>query len=326
MSYSSAERAGEVRSEQQARVRRNGWNRITEYLKCLHCRQGGDAPGTAAFQAATLNEPQPWSLARTVGFSALKRRGPGEAALQTGKITLQCQAQPRHHVVVSKANQSSPGPPPKGWHSRDYLPHLDRPGLIQSLTFRLGDSVPAPLIEAWKHELNWHERHAADSPEACELRRKIAAYEDAGHGACWLREPHFARLVQEALWFFDGERYRLLAWCVMPNHVHVLVETVAGHSPGSLVRSWKRHITRQINIALARTGESFWAPDYYDRYIRDAAHYGSVVRYIEQNPVKAKLVSAACDWLWSSAAPGTAALQAATPNEPQPESREGSNG
>ncbi len=218
---------------------------------------------------------------------------------------------PRHDSFVNEAKQPLPVRPPKGWHSRDYLPHFDQPGLIQSLTFRLGDSVPAPLIDAWKRELNWHERHAADSPEAIELRRRIAAYEDAGHGACWLRQPPFAMIVQEALRFFDGERYRLLSWCVMPNHVHSLIETIPGYSPGSVVHSWKRHTAREINITLARTGESFWAPDYHDRFIRDAAHYASVVRYIEQNPVKAGLVSIASDWLWSSAFPGTAALQAA---------------
>jgi putative DNA methylase len=58
-----------------------------------------------------------------------------------------------------------------------------------------------------------------------ELRRRIEEYLDAGHGACWLRRPEIAALVEGALRYFDGQRYRLLAWCVMPNHVHTLIRS-----------------------------------------------------------------------------------------------------
>jgi hypothetical protein len=46
---------------------------------------------------------------------------------------------------------------------------------------------------------------------------------------------------------------------------------------------------------------AFWQDDYFDRYIRDEAHYRRVVRYIENNPVKAGLVRTAAEWPWSSA-------------------------
>ncbi len=80
------------------------------------------------------------------------------------------------------------------------------------------------MIEKWKQELNWHKCLAADSKEAIELRKRIEKYIDSGKGACYLRDERIARLVQDALKYFDGERYRLIAWCIMPNHVHVLIQ------------------------------------------------------------------------------------------------------
>ncbi len=193
----------------------------------------------------------------------------------------------------------------KGWHQRGYLPHLDVPGLIQALTFRLHDSVPSDLIAAWKEELQWTEDRAAMDAglweeQRNELRRRIAKFEDAGHGACHLREPEMARLTEDALQYFDGQRYSLQAWCVMPNHVHVLIRTTEDWPVGHVIQSWKRHTAREAN-RLLKTSGAFWAEDYYDRYIRDEDHYLRAVHYIHQNPVKSRLCAAAEDWQWSSA-------------------------
>ncbi len=187
----------------------------------------------------------------------------------------------------------------KGWHSRGYLPHFDQPELIQSVTFRLHDSVPVAEIERWKEELAWRQELAADHPAVVELRRKIEKFEDAGHGECHLRNPQIAELVQDALLHFDGERYRLIAWCIMPNHVHVLIETLHGYPLGDVVHSWKSFSAKEANKLLGRSGP-FWMEDYHDRFIRDANHLANVTGYIHQNPVKAGLVAAAGDWAFSS--------------------------
>ena len=198
----------------------------------------------------------------------------------------------------------------RGWHSRGYLPHCDCPGLLQSITFCLADAVPADLIAAWKEELDQLESIAPrtathlhdldrDAREA-ELHERIARYEDTGHGACWLRDERIATQVENALLYFDDERYRLLAWCVMPNHVHVLIETVEGHPLGTVVHSWKSFTALEANRTLGREG-SFWLPDYYDRFIRDEEHLAAVVTYIVGNPVKAGLVQQPEDWRFSSA-------------------------
>jgi REP element-mobilizing transposase RayT len=136
------------------------------------------------------------------------------------------------------------------------------------------------------------------------LRRRIVTYEDAGHGACWLGDSRIATLVQAALFYFDAQRYRLIAWCIMPNHVHVLVETVPGHPLDKIVHSWKSYTAQKANELLARSGP-FWAREYYDRYMRDDAHLAQTVAYIEHNPVKAGFVKTAEAWKFSSAFAGT---------------------
>ena len=201
---------------------------------------------------------------------------------------------------------------PRGWHSRGYLPHCDVPGLIQSIVFRLYDSVPNSVLSQWKKELEWHPLLSAGDDRSNALRQRIAAYEDAGHGCCWLGRPEIASCMQAALWFFDGSRYRLLAWCVMPNHVHVLIESQAGFPVGKIVRSWKSHVARHSNRLLGRSGQPFWGADYFDRFIRDDAHFRQAVAYIHENPVAARLVGRAGDWPWSSAAFHSAAIRADT--------------
>ncbi|HPB97339.1 MAG TPA: hypothetical protein PKW66_15580, partial [Polyangiaceae bacterium] len=56
-----------------------------------------------------------------------------------------------------------------------------------------------------------------------------------GHGNCWLKQPEIASIVEKAWLYFDGQRYRLLVWCVMPNHVHVLIETFDKFPLGGLL-------------------------------------------------------------------------------------------
>ncbi len=183
----------------------------------------------------------------------------------------------------------------KGWHSRGYLPHFDGTATIQALTFRLADSLPQSVLERWRTQLS-----ELDKTEArIQLSRKISHYEDAGHGACLLANPANAEIVQGALLHFDGERYRLLEWVIMPNHVHALIKTENEPLP-RIVKSWKTFTARQINLANQSSG-SIWEREYHDRYIRDLDHYNNAVAYIRNNPVKAKLCATPEDWSHSSA-------------------------
>jgi REP-associated tyrosine transposase len=117
-------------------------------------------------------------------------------------------------------------------------------------------------------------------------------------------------MVQGSLLAFDGERYRMLAWVVMPNHVHALFQPMNGWTMAKIVASWKKFTARQICDWRRESGEEasgpVWHREYWDRYIRDARHFAQTVEYIHRNPVKAKLVERPEDWPWSSAFAGTA--------------------
>jgi REP element-mobilizing transposase RayT len=94
-------------------------------------------------------------------------------------------------------------------------------------------------------------------------------------------------------------RYELRAWCIMPNHVHVLFK-VGATSMSEIVGAWKKHTGRLANKLLSKQG-AFWAEDYFDTYMRDEDHERKTIHYIENNPTKAGLILDPKDWPWSSA-------------------------
>ncbi len=118
-----------------------------------------------------------------------------------------------------------------------------------------------------------------------ERLRQIESLLDAGYGECWLQQPAIAHIVEDALLHNDGKNYRLLAWSVMPNHVHVLIEMSEGYPLYKVVQGWKSFTARLINRHLGRTG-MVWMRDYFDRYIRDDHHLAAVIAYSHANPIK----------------------------------------
>ncbi len=184
---------------------------------------------------------------------------------------------------------------PPAWHSRGYLPHWEAGEVAQSINFRLADSLPAEVLERLSEDLK-----ALDDDEK-NLKRRIRIEEalDRGHGSGALSRPAISELVESALLHFDANRYRLHAWCLMPNHVHVLITPIAGWSLSAITHSWKSFTAKKANALLDQQGP-FWAPEYYDRAIRDGAHYATAVDYIAMNPVKARLCEKPDDWRFSS--------------------------
>lgn len=146
------------------------------------------------------------------------------------------------------------------------------------ITFRLADALPASVVEKMKAELEFK--------TDAKLRLMVEDYVDAGSGCCALRAPGVARLVEDAFFHFDGIRYKLLAWVIMPNHVHSLIEVHAPFRLRQIVHSWKSFSAKQAHRIL-RTSGRFWQPDYFDRYIRDEDHFQDCLNYIHENPVRA---------------------------------------
>lgn len=182
-----------------------------------------------------------------------------------------------------------------GWHSRGYLPHFDGREVPQFITCRLFDSVPKTVIERWIRELalpNGHDQIA--------LQQRIERYLDQGFGGAFLKNPQIAELVQHDLLSYDEVSWRLSAWVVMPNHIHLLATRFESVTLPAIVQSFKSLTSHKANKLLSRNGR-FWMPEYFDRYIRNRQHFVKTVSYIENNPVKARLCGKPEDWPFSSA-------------------------
>jgi putative DNA methylase len=183
-----------------------------------------------------------------------------------------------------------------GWHSRGYLPHFDGIEIPQFITFHLADSMPRNVILRWQNEL----KLVQDEQQRLLLIRRVERYLDQGYGQAFLKNTRVANMVQNSLLKFDGLRYRLFAWVVMPNHVHSLMTRFQDYELKDLLHSLKSYTAHEANKILKRTGK-FWIDDYFDRYTRNEKHFYKTIEYIENNPVKAGLCEKPSDWPFSSA-------------------------
>ena len=186
------------------------------------------------------------------------------------------------------------------WYSRGYLPHREKLGLLQSITFRLADSLPLEKLQQLTLEMD----SIPEEKQELERRLKIEEWLDSGMGCCAFKHPDVARCVQDAMLHFDGDRYALIAWCIMPNHVHVLIEPKVDLS--KIVQSWKSFTGRWImskntKLQLGVPGKTVWMREYWNRYIRNHGHFHDTIHYIHNNPVKAGLCEKPEQWPWSSA-------------------------
>jgi REP element-mobilizing transposase RayT len=185
-----------------------------------------------------------------------------------------------------------------------YLPHWSAVGATYAVTFRLADSLPFAVLEALlgeRKEITLRAQAAGRDltfSEASRLRElhaaKIEGILDAGQGSCLLRQANVAQIVKNALAYFNGERYDILAWCIMPNHVHVVVCPRPSHELPTILHSWKSFTSNQINKLMGRSGP-LWQAEYFDHLIRDADDLERSIRYVLENPRSAGL----CDWPWS---------------------------
>jgi REP element-mobilizing transposase RayT len=149
---------------------------------------------------------------------------------------------------------------------------------------------------AAKRPLTWHEQE--------ELFRwyseRVDNYLDTGRGDCWLRQRAIADLVANALRFHQNTRFDLLAWVVMPNHVHVVVRPRPGWTLSKILQSWKGYTGRKANLLLRRTGQTFWQDESFDHLVRNDDDLHRCCHYTTANPVNAGLCVRPEDWKWSS--------------------------
>ena len=212
-------------------------------------------------------------------------------------IALDCRTATTRAGPSPAMKQSGParGVAPASQYHRSHLPHFEAGEAPQHVCFRLADSLPAAVVAGWRPELS----RLPEAWRAAGMRERAEAALDRGHGACWLCRPEVAALVRDAILHFDGIRYVLHAWVVMPNHVHALVTPLDGWPLSAILHSWKSFTATSANRLLGRRG-GFWQADYFDRAMRGEAHFAATADYIHWNPVKAGLCAKPEDWPWSS--------------------------
>jgi len=198
---------------------------------------------------------------------------------------------------------------------RRHLPHVQLPGATLFITFRLAGSIPVAVLEQLRDEADLVEAtlaRIADPEERAqqaylEQRRMFGkwdmALDTAQNGPFWLRDPRIANLVAESLHHRDGQVYDLDAFCIMPNHVHVVFTPLPKadgtyHAMSAIMHSLKRYTAREANLVLGRSG-SFWQHENYDHVVRDEAELRRIILYVVHNPVKAGLVEHWEDWKWT---------------------------
>jgi len=204
---------------------------------------------------------------------------------------------------------------------RRHLPHYHPPGGVFFITFGLANALPRHVIAALEED---RQRELAciqsETPQAgleqalYEAQKRAFGRYDAWLNRCrdgphWLKDARIARIVTEHIHALDGERYRLLAYCVMSNHVHLLLDSggylsasvaahrgrTAPHPLADTLRLLKGRTARYCNQALGRSG-AFWHHESYDHVVRDQGELVRILHYILTNPVKAGLVARWQDW------------------------------
>jgi REP element-mobilizing transposase RayT len=222
----------------------------------------------------------------------------------------------RYQLRSSGVRPETPNPLRSGVHSRGFLPHVKREGAAYFVTFRLADSLPTEVLRGFEAHKAERLRRLSQLPQGSqpgddsedetnrEFRRQVERYLDQGHGACHLRRPDVAELVASALQYFDGERYLLDDWVVMPNHVHAVLWPMPNPLLGEILKSWKQYTSRRARLLVGLGGERFWQVESYDHWIRSDDEQARICRYIRSNPVTARLCAQPEDWRWSSAWPG----------------------
>ena len=218
-------------------------------------------------------------------------------------------------TLATASARGTGAPPVSGTRERETgvvvrrrnLPHWTRAGAVYAVCFRLADALPADVAVRRRAQREQLARALAGgallSKEDHEALRRLNRWDagdelDVGRGECLLRDERAALPVRETLLKFDGERYALLAWSVMPNHVHAVLRPAAGHALPDILHSIKSWTSKAINKALGRRGR-VWQDETFDRLVRDEAELGAQVAYADENPARAGLVP----WPWHGVSP-----------------------
>lgn len=195
-------------------------------------------------------------------------------------------------------------------HYQRNLPHILPPGEIIFITYRLANTVPKEVLQRMHEDKQRAIQRigdkAIDEPakrqaEYNEHKRYFSVFDtyldSVTTGPDWLQMSDIATIVKESLHYKDGGEYDLYAYCVMPNHVHLLLSIrQILRSFYITLKSIKGFSARRANELLDRTGQPFWQAESYDHVVRNQKEFDNIIAYILNNPVKAGLVDEWPHW------------------------------
>jgi REP element-mobilizing transposase RayT len=207
---------------------------------------------------------------------------------------------------------------------RRHLPHYHLPNAVYFVTFCLAGSLPRvrvlELAEEHRSVISTNKgelpRSRANEGPATSYLQNLEWLDKVLHEAIqnarWLSDPRVAEIVSQALKIRDAKEYGLVAYTIMPNHVHVVfgigdhgffehkgqIDNLSYKSPARIIGSLKRYTAKESNLILGRKG-AFWQDESYDHVVRNGKELDTIVSYVLNNPVRAGFVKEWQNWKWS---------------------------
>lgn len=207
------------------------------------------------------------------------------------------------------------------------LPHYQPPGYVFSTIFRLTDSIPVSVIKKFQDDASLELKRIASIKDKKEKSLEYVKYQykyfakyehylnKAKYGPQWLKDEKVCELVFQAIKFYDTKKYNIVAFTLMPNHVHLIIQPIVPNKSDvemnktpmdnasryiltKCLQDLKRYTAVKSNEILGRSG-AFWHHESYDHVVRDKKELRRIVKYILNNPVKAGLVDSWEEWKWS---------------------------
>lgn len=192
---------------------------------------------------------------------------------------------------------------PKKRRYRRRLPHWQEENGVYAVVFRLAGSLPKAVVDRLKKERKAAIRQIMNKGLSEEIAKtqlrqtrqfyfgKFDDLLDNNHtGPHFLKEPKVAMIVEDAITHFDGDRYKIIDYTIMSNHVHLTFYKLT-REVGDILGSIKKFSARQINILHHQVGRNVWQIESYDHLVRDRADLTFYHTYTLENAVKAKIVS-----------------------------------
>ncbi|MCC8175869.1 MAG: transposase [Bacteroidales bacterium] len=169
------------------------------------------------------------------------------------------------------------------------IPHWHQPDKLQFVTFRLGDSLPQPILRELKEQ---KQRWMEDNPEPWtpdqmreyhnHFTQKVDRWLDQGYGACYLGRKEVANYFVTKMLEFHSREWCVWAYVVMPNHVHLLLQAINGENLRASLGRFLNITSHEINKMVERKG-TLWQREPFDRIVRNEGHYINVLRYMGKN-------------------------------------------